>query len=216
MADTTLESLTLATLAELSDDDLVYMVNSPGSSPAARGLSLQKLRALMGDSLGNQATADQTINAATEAYLVGSNISIPVDKLRIGTVLKWTISLSKTAAGTAANTFNVRLGTAGTTADTAVLAFTTGTATGVVDQGIVEIVVTVRGPLSASGVLQGYMRLTHELASTGLHNKASRVHHVTSAAFNVTTANLIIGVSCLTAASTVLTFQQVIAEAKNL
>jgi hypothetical protein len=106
-------------------------------------------------------------------------------------------------------------GAAGTTADTSRLAFTTGTATAAIDQGQISITVTVRS-VSATGTVQGLFALQHELAATGLHNKASRIHLVTSATFATNAAGLIVGLSCTTAASTVLTFQQVAGEARNL
>ncbi len=210
MPDTKISALSLA--AALADAD-EFVLNQGGVSVR---MPASLIKPYTGDALGNQSTADQAINAAATAYLTGSDIAVPAGKLRIGTIFKWKLSLSKTAAGTAANTFDVRVGTAGTTADTSRLSFTTGTATGVVDQGQIDIMAVVRGPLSASGVMQGIFNLSHELAATGLHNKATRVHHVLSGAFDVTVANLIIGLSCTTAASTVLTFQLIAAEAKNL
>jgi len=76
--------------------------------------------------LNNVSVANQVVTAATLTYLTGSAISVPAGLLRIGTIFRWTMSLTKTAAGTAANSFFVRLGTLGTTSDTAVCTFTTG------------------------------------------------------------------------------------------
>ena len=210
MADTPVSGLALA--SALSDAD-EFKINQGGTSKRAPA---SLLKPYIGDSLYNVSVADQTINAATTAYLTNSNIAVPVGKLRIGTRFKYTISLSKTGAGTAANSFFFKVGTAGTTADTSVLTFTTGTGTAVIDQGVIFITVVCRGPLTASGIFQGVFSMFHELAATGLQNKAARIHLLTSAAFNVTTANLICGLACTTAASTVLTFQLVEVEAKNL
>lgn len=160
--------------------------------------------------------ADQTINAASSALLAGSKITVPQGKLRIGTVLRWRISLSKTAAGTAANTFIVRLGIAGTIADAAIITFTLPVGTAVIDTGEIDITVTIRGPLSASCIAQGLFRMAHSLSATGLATIPCVVLKVTSGAFNATTANLFASLSCTTAAATVLTFQQVVAEAINL
>lgn len=169
-----------------------------------------------GASFNYFSTADQTINAATTALLTGSLITIPASKLQIGTTMIWTIALTKTAAGTAANTFDVRVGTAGTTGDTSRLSFALPTATGVVDTGLIEIIATCRGPLSASGIFEGNLSMTHNLAATGLANIACVNVNVVSAPFDVTVANLFVHVSCTTAASTVLTFQQVFTEVYNL
>lgn len=210
MADTKVSALSAVAAVAGANE---IPVNEAGTSKKA---SVTQLASFLGNTLYNQSTADQTINAATTTYLTNSNISVPVGKLRIGTRFIWRITLSKTAAGTAGNIFIVKLGTLGTTGDTSVLTFTLPTATGVADVGFIEIVVTVRGPLSASGVLQGHLVMVHNLQTTGLANIPGVALNVTSGVFDVTTANLIAGIVCTTAASTVLTFQQVCAEAVNL
>jgi len=161
-------------------------------------------------------TADQQIAASTTALLTGSLITVPAGKLQIGTVMLWRMTLSKSAAGTLTCNFDVRVGTAGTSGDTSRLSFATPTATGVVDTAWIEILVTCRGPLSASGVFQGQFALDHNLAATGFATIPSVVINTTSAAFDVTTENLFVSVSCTTAASTVLTFQQVVTQVFNL
>lgn len=167
------------------------------------------------DRPNNAAVTDQTINANSSALLAGSTIAIPPSKLRIGTMLRWRLSVSKTAAGTAANTFIFRLGTAGTISDPAIITFTMPVGTAVVDTGEIDITVTIRGPLSASCVAQGLLRMSHNLSATGLATVPNVVLKVTSGTFNATTAGLIASLSCTTAASTVFTFQQVQAEAIN-
>ncbi|MBA3843512.1 MAG: hypothetical protein H0X39_13035 [Actinobacteria bacterium] len=170
-----------------------------------------------GDSLANQSTADQAVTAATLTYLTGSLISVPAAKLRVGTIFIWRLSLSKTAAGIAARAFHVRVGTLGTTADAAVLTFTqTSLPTAVADDGYIEIVATVRGPLSASCIMQGQHRLMHNGNTAGLAAVPVHVLKATSAAFNATTASLKVGLTVTTGASEALTFQQVNGEAKNL
>lgn len=164
----------------------------------------------------NASVVDQTINAAASALLVGSTLPIPSGKLRIGTVLRWRIGLSKTAAGAAANVFIVRLGTAGTIADAAILTFTLPVGTAVIDTGDIDIAVTIRGPLSASCVAQGRLTLVHNLSATGLATTPCVVLNALSTTFNATATSLIASLSCTTAASTVLTFQQVQAEAVNV
>jgi hypothetical protein len=168
------------------------------------------------DRPGNASVADQTINAASSALLTGSVIPIPVGKLRIGTVFRFRIGLSKTAAGTAANTFIFRLGTNGTIADAAIITFTLPVGTAVADSGQIDITITIRGPLSASCIAQGLFSMVHNLSATGLATVPCVVLRVTSGVFNATTANLFASLSCTTAASTVLTFQQVQAEARNV
>ncbi len=166
--------------------------------------------------VASTAVADQTITAATTAYLTNSSIAVPFRKLRIGSVVTWRLAVSKTAAGSAANSFLVKIGTAGTTADTSVLTFSLPVGTAAVDSAFITIMMTVRGPLSASGLLQGHLQLTHNLDATGFATIGTVDLDVLSSAFNVTTANLIVGLACTTAASTVLTFTQVSADARNL
>lgn len=163
----------------------------------------------------NQAVADQTINAGLSALLVGSVLAIPSTKLRIGTIFRFRISVSKTAAGTAGNTFIFRLGTAGTIADPAILTFTLPVGTAVVDQADIEIIVVIRGPLTASCIAQGLFTMVHNLQITGFATVPCVVLKATSAVFNANTP-LFASLSCTTAALTVLTFQQVQAEALNL
>src|ERR1051325_7514633 len=168
------------------------------------------------DSPNNASVADQTINSNSSALLTGSVISISVGKLRVGTMLRWRIALTKTASGTAANAFIVRLGAAGTISDAAILTFNLPIGTAVVDAGQVEILVTIRGPLGASSLAQGQLTLIHNLSGTGLATVPCVLLNATSSGFNSTTANLFASVSCSTAVSTALTFQLVQSEAINV
>lgn len=210
MSDTKISALVAAVAAALANE---IPINEAGTS---KKLTVQQIADLFGETLRNQSTADQTPTAATLTYLTGSMITVPAAKLRIGTVLKWKLYLTKTAAGTAASTFDVRVGTAGSTADTARLSFTTDIGTAVIDIGYIEIVVVCRGPLSASGVMVGTFTMTHDLAITGFGTKAVRVQNVVSGTFDVTTAGLKIGLTVTTGAAQAWTFKQISAEAKNL
>lgn len=190
------------------------LTGTPAAPTAARDTNTTQLAttafALAQALPSNASTADQTISAATSALLAGSTLAIPATKLKIGSVLRWKLSLTKTAAGTAANTFIVRLGTAGTISDAAILTFTLPVGTAVVDRAVIEINVTCRGPLSASCIFQGTLSLIHNLQITGFATIPCVVLGVTSGNVDATVANLIASVSCTTAASTVLTFQQVV------
>lgn len=168
--------------------------------------------------LSNSSTAAvaQAPAAATRTYITGSNIAVPAGKLQIGTMFMWRVSLTKTAAGTAASTFGVAVGTAGTTADTDRLTFTKPAGTAAVDEGLVEIMVTCRGPLSASGVFVGEFRMTHNLASTGHMTIPGACVNTISAGFDVTVPDLIVGLTITTGASDAITIQVVQAEAVNL
>lgn len=163
----------------------------------------------------NASTVDQAIGASTTAYLTGSSIVIPASEMQVGTQFVWRISLSKTAASTAAFTFNVRVGTNGTTADTSRLAFTTGAQTAAADTGTIDIIATVRS-VGASSTMAGNLRMTHNLATTGLLTIAANSINNTSGTFDNTVNDLIVGVSLTTGASHNVTIQQVQANTYNL
>ncbi len=114
----------------------------------------------------NFSTASQVITTA-RTYITGSNILIPAGALQVGTLFRWTFDITKTAAGTAAATYDIAFGTAGTTADTARVSFAKPAGTAVADTGQVTITAVCRGPVGASGVVVGHFQLTHNLSATG-------------------------------------------------
>lgn len=174
------------------------------------------VRQLNLSSLNNFSVASQAPVAATRTYITGSKVTVPVGKLQIGTMFRWTFDITKTAAGTAASTFDIAFGTLGTVTDTARVSFTKPAGTAVVDAGKVVIECIIRGPLSASGVAVGNFTMTHNLAATG-HAIIPCVNVTTvSAAFDVTVANLFVGVCITTGALDAITIQQVITEIWNL
>jgi hypothetical protein len=158
----------------------------------------------------NISTADQSLTASTLAVISGS--SIDAANLKVGTIFKWTISMDKTAAGIAAQTFAVAFGTAGTTSDTARLTgFTTGTQSGVADVAKVQIIAVVRS-VSATGTVHGLFDLSHNLASTGFAPTANVEQQVTSGTFDLTVAGLLATVQTTPGASAVTTVHQCVAE----
>lgn len=211
MADTKISALTaVSSVADANE----FAVNEAGTSKKA---TAAQLLSYVGESVRNASTSSQTINSATTAYVTNSNLAIPTGKLRVGSVLRWRLAITKTNAGTTAGcAVIVKLGTAGTTSDTSVLTFTFGTPTGVVDTAYFDVEVTCRGPLSASGVLAGIARMTHNLAATGFSTLPCEAISAVSSSFDVTTANLIAGLTITTTSLSVWTIVQVTAEAKNL
>ncbi len=206
MADTKVSALTAATT--INDTDELPIVQS--------GSSLKATVARINKKVTNGAVASQTLTASTLTNITGSNLAIPTGvTITTDTLLQWKIMLSKTAAGTAANVFHVRCGTTGTTADTAVLTFTTSIGTAAVDSARIDLMVSPRS-VGASGVIQGGFQMTHNLSATGFLNIAGNSFNVTSAAFNTTTANLIWTVSATTGASAVITVQMMQAEATGV
>lgn len=179
-----------------------------------------ELTSTVAPALPNYSTTAQTPTAATLTQLAGSSITVPATKLRIGTIFKWKFDITKTGAGTATSAYHVRIGTANSTADTAVLTFTKPLGTGVIDTGIIQIDAVVRGPLSASCIIAGMFELRHNLATTG-HNVTPATatpaySFVVSSAFDATVSGLFVSLSCTTGASDAITTQIVIAESVNL
>jgi hypothetical protein len=75
---------------------------------------------------------------------------------------------------------------------------------------------TVRGPLSGAGVVAGLFSLSHNLAATGHAVIPNVVVSTISAGFDVTVANLIVGVCLTSGAADAITIQQMQADAINL
>jgi hypothetical protein len=146
--------------------------------------------------LTNASVADVSGGFASDTYLAGSSITIPTaGNWSIAQQYRCAFDMVKTAAGTAALTITVRMGTLGTVSDAAILAlaFAAGTAAG--DTGLFEVRVTFRTVGSGtSAVMQGVTRCTHHLAATGLISTgASGTGIITgvSAGFNSTTQTII-------------------------
>jgi parallel beta-helix repeat protein len=81
----------------------------------------------------NGSTATQGVTAGSDTYVTSSDLLLPTGGLQgptsgatNGTKITWKVVMSKTAAGTAASTFTLRMGTNGTTADTSRCTFSTG------------------------------------------------------------------------------------------
>jgi hypothetical protein len=164
--------------------------------------------------LGNSNTAAITANAA-DTYLTGSNITVG-GRLKAASVFRWRVSMTKTAAGTAAPVWSVRYGTNGSTADTARNTFTGTAQTAATDTGWVDLECNVR-TYSATGVVQCTLAMQHVNTTTGLMNIAQiRIFSSTSAAFDLTGGTLIVGLSVNPGASGVWTITQVTGEAWNL
>lgn len=154
----------------------------------------------------NRSTAAQS-GFAADTYITGS--SVPLGIPVVGTTYRCQFDVTKTAAGTATPIVIVRIGTAGTTADTARLTFTFGAGTVAADTAVVEIRATFRSVgAGTSAILQGQARADTNLTTTGWSN-AVKALQVTSAGFDSTVANSIIGLSYNGGASASHTIQLV-------
>jgi hypothetical protein len=164
----------------------------------------------------NHSVASQAPAAATRTYLTGSAILVKPGKLQIGSCFRWRFSLTKTAAGTAASTFDIAFGTLGTTGDTARVSFTKPAGTAAADEGFVDIIAVVRGPIGASCIVAGQFCMSHNLAATGHLVIPQAVVNTVSAAFSVVADNLIVGLCVTSGAADAITVQLMQAEAWSL
>jgi hypothetical protein len=189
-----------------------------GVDPATKRLASVNdagLRTDYGNYIFSYSTAAQSPAAATRTYITGSAITVPASGLQVGTCFRWTFNLTKTAAGTAASTFDIAFGTTGTTADTARVSFAKPAGTAVVDEGKIVIEAIVRGPISASGVVVGEFTMTHNLQITGHMIIPCANVNTVSAAFDVTAATRV-GVCITSGTADAVTIQMCMAEAWNL
>jgi hypothetical protein len=164
--------------------------------------------------LFNGSTSTPAAGFATDTYLAGSAITMPTGAPKIGTIYRLRFAVSKTAAGTATPIISLRFGTAGTTADTAICAFTFSAGTAATDAGWFEVWGQFRAVGSGTtAVVQGSCQLTSQ-ATTGISSLIKNVQ-TTSAGFNSTTANSIMGVSVNGGTAAVWTVTLVAAELVN-
>lgn len=150
----------------------------------------------------------------TEIYLTGSALAVPSHGFQVNSTLRWNIVLTKTA-GTAIPVFIVRVGTLGTTGDTARHTFT-GFAgpTSATDTAWVTIEMIVR-TIGAAATSSGAIRMNHQLAATGFSNLTTAVERVSSGTFDTTVANLIAGVTFNHSTAGAGNIEQVTAELIN-
>ncbi len=160
--------------------------------------------------------AAQTPAATTRTYITGSKVTVPSNKLQIGTMFRWSFNITKTAAGTAASTYDIAIGTNGTTGDTARVSFTKPAGTAAVDEGWITITAIVRGPLTSACIISGEFVMMHNGNTAGHATVPVVVLNTVSAGFDATVANLFVGLCITSGASDAITIQQVMSEAWNL
>ena len=116
----------------------------------------------------NYSTADQLLGTG-DTYVTGSRILIPSIGLQVGSRVRFRFSVVKTAAGVATPIYNIRLGTAGSVADTSVWTHTGTAQTAVAETGWFEFSFVVR-TLGAAATSHGALVVTRTggTAATGL------------------------------------------------
>lgn len=133
----------------------------------------------------------QTVSSNSDVYLTGSAVTVPAGKIQAGTTYRCRFNVVKTAAGTQAPVVSVRVGTAGTTADTARASLTFAAQTAVADEGMFEVIATFRSS-GATAVIQAVGNLLHRLVTTGLNVTGIFTSVLnTGASFDATTATKI-------------------------
>jgi hypothetical protein len=136
---------------------------------------------------------------ATDTYLVGSACALPTGGPIAGATYQLVFDMTKTAAGTATPILVIRIGTAGTVADAAILTFTFAAGTAAVDNGLITVYAHFRTIGSGTtAVLVGLAEINHALAATGLTATGASGWAgigVVSSGFDSTVAGSIIGAS---------------------
>ncbi len=101
--------------------------------------------------ISSPSTGSQLLVVGTKTLIIGTFVTVPSNGFQIGTTLQWTIHMSKTAAGTAARTVAISYGSTGTAAgDIVEIASFSITPSAIIDTGVMEITLTVIGPLGAA------------------------------------------------------------------
>jgi hypothetical protein len=200
----------------LADADVLPIVNGA----ATTSVSLNTLTAYFEQrARQNNASIAQQTFAATDAYVTDSAVTIPTGRLQARTMYRARMELTKTSTTGSVSTpiVTVRLGTAGTTADAALVALTFAAQTAVADTGFIEVFVTFRAVGSGTtAIIRATGILDHVLAATGLSTANVSVAKGTSAGFNSTVASSKIGFSFNGGTSFAGTTDMVQAELFNL
>lgn len=161
------------------------------------------------------ATADQSLSAAATAYITGSSIAQGGKSLRVGSTFTWDLVAVKTGAGTTTgSTFDVRVGTAGTTGDASRVSISHGTPTAVADVAIYRARAVVRS-IGASGSVHFMAWFIHHLQTTGWDPLQARAVEAT-VTMDTTATNWIWGLSMTTQTADVKTVKQVQCGVENL
>lgn len=185
----------------------------------------RQIAAYIGDALHNEqfATPAQSLPASATTYLNGSAITIPTgERVKVNTWFRWRFLITKTAAGTVAQSVLIKWGVNGTTADATIITLTLPVGTAVADQAEFDVIVgfqviTPAGAGTAVAIVVAYLRMVHNQSATGWATIPVVVlAPVTSAGFNSDVNLSKIGLAFTAGASYVLTVPSLVGEAKNL
>lgn len=147
--------------------------------------------------------ASQAVTAATLTLINGTLLAIPPQGLQVGTVIRWTIQMTKTAVGTLGSLFQVRLGSTGTTADGIVAAHTSAAGTAAVGDWTVVIELTVRGPLGGTAAAIAQIKYFNT-GTTGWSTLPFAYANMAMSTFNTVTSGLLYAHVAITSGATVV------------
>ena len=92
--------------------------------------------------VGTPNTSAQSLTASAANLITGTKLQLGTGQIVVGTRYRFIVGASKTGAGIASWSVQVKYGTAGTTSDANVASWTSGTNTGVIDEAIIIIEAT--------------------------------------------------------------------------
>jgi hypothetical protein len=136
-----------------------YVLTRPGAAPAINNSlkftstagvesytgTLQPTQNPNGIQNFNSAAQSQVVVSATEYYITSSNLPMPAvytTPIGAGTVMRWHVAMTKTAAGTGTFQILQKYGTNGTTGDTTNVTTTIGTQTAALDDMTFDLTIT--------------------------------------------------------------------------
>lgn len=142
---------------------------------------------------GNDSTAQQVL-PASNTYVTNSGLLIPSPGMKVGMLFRWYIFLSKTAAGTGAPIFTVKIGAAQSTADTTRATITGVAQTAAVDTGMFQFCVHVRS-VSATGQIVFNYAIAGKQAANAVGFGSSSVTNTPSTFDNTALAGQYVGLA---------------------
>ena len=144
----------------------------PGVTAAGTGLTFRSMAPTA------LPTSTQSLTASSDNILTGGVAPFTAGDIAVGSCWEWDVQLIKTAAGTNTWSLYVRVGTttSGTTTDTAIATFTSGTNTAAIDQSTIKVVARCTSIASGSATFACAAFAQNELTTaTGLGQFASPI-----------------------------------------
>jgi len=142
---------------------------------------------------GNDSTAQQVL-PASNTYVTNSGILIPSFGMKAGMLFRWYMFISKTAAGTGAPIFTLKIGAAQSTADTTRATITGVAQTAAVDTAVFQFLCHVR-TVSATGQVVFNVALAGKQAANAVGFGSSSVVNIPSTFDNTGLAGQYVGIA---------------------